>query len=325
MEEKKQKDFYEMKAKVSSKVAYAVGGIVGGAAVGFSESSRAANPSIFAAGSGSEDSELPIVENVEIISGTSETIGEVEIVEDSTIVTQNEPIASTGENVPEQTSEISSSELVEEIGLTDNNRDVPVAHVNDELSFAEAFAEARSQVGSGGVFEWRGSVYNTYIESEWDNMSSTQKNEFLSKVDYKEILEDSIDLSISPNEVAEVVPQGNVSSNVEDVGNQAVSGGLNVYAVETVTDEYGNEITIAAVEIEGDQVLLVDGDNDGIIDVAVCDENHDGEIEVIDISDGQMPIDELQQMAAFQNNEGLYACNDDLPDYMNDADVSSMV
>ena len=34
--------------------------------------------------------------------------------------------------------------------------------VTDEMSFGEAFAAARAEVGAGGAFEWRGEVYNTY-------------------------------------------------------------------------------------------------------------------------------------------------------------------
>ena len=43
---------------------------------------------------------------------------------------------------------------------------LPVAGVDDEMSFGEAFRTARAQVGSEGVFEWRGNYYSTYTKEE---------------------------------------------------------------------------------------------------------------------------------------------------------------
>ena len=55
---------------------------------------------------------------------------------------------------------------------------LPVADsVNDSMSFSEAFSAARAEVGPGGVFEWRGNVYNTYYADEWNNMSEEDKSE----------------------------------------------------------------------------------------------------------------------------------------------------
>ena len=63
------------------------------------------------------------------------------------------------------------------------------------------------------------------------------------------------------------------------------------------------------------------------MDVMIVDENGDGQItenELFDVSEGNIATNDLQQMAAMQNDDMLYACNDDMPDYMNDADISSM-
>lgn len=49
---------------------------------------------------------------------------------------------------------------------------------NDDMSFAKAFATARAEVGPGGVFEWRGGVYNTFYESEWNRLSESSKETF---------------------------------------------------------------------------------------------------------------------------------------------------
>ena len=56
---------------------------------------------------------------------------------------------------------------------------VSLAKVDTEgMSFNEAFAAARAEVGSGGVFEWRGGYYGTYYENEWAEFSDEFKREF---------------------------------------------------------------------------------------------------------------------------------------------------
>ena len=57
--------------------------------------------------------------------------------------------------------------------------EVPVAtSVSDEMSFSEAFAAARTEVGSGGVFEWHGNIYSTFTEEEWNGMTAEQRDEY---------------------------------------------------------------------------------------------------------------------------------------------------
>ena len=59
---------------------------------------------------------------------------------------------------------------------------VKVAEVSDDMSFDEAFASARKQVGAGGVFEWRGKLYGTYYKNEWDAMSQADKDQYAANV-----------------------------------------------------------------------------------------------------------------------------------------------
>ena len=66
-----------------------------------------------------------------------------------------------------------------------------VAQVDDDKAFAEAFADARAQVGPGGVFEWHGKVYGTFYKDEWDQMSAEERAEWQSKVDYPKIRKQS--------------------------------------------------------------------------------------------------------------------------------------
>lgn len=62
-----------------------------------------------------------------------------------------------------------------------NNSDslVSLASINtDGMSFNEAFAAARAEVGANGVFKWNGGVYGTFYENEWAGMSDEFKSEF---------------------------------------------------------------------------------------------------------------------------------------------------
>lgn len=201
---------------------------------------------------------------------------------------------------------------------------IRVAQVSDDASFGEAFADARAQVGPGGTFEWRGNVYNTYYEDEWNSMSAQERAEFQSKVDYQEIAG-----SCTEEYVAETYyNEPEIESNAEMIDTHHDQSGVRVLGVEAVVDEYGNPMTVAAVEVEGEQALLIDVDDNGVMDVIMVDENFDGQIsdsEIYDISDAQISAADLQhQMAASQNPEMMFAYNDGMPDYMNDADISSM-
>lgn len=50
--------------------------------------------------------------------------------------------------------------------------------VNDNMSFGEAFATARAEVGSGGAFIWRGGIYSTHYAEEWKAMTPQEHAEF---------------------------------------------------------------------------------------------------------------------------------------------------
>jgi hypothetical protein len=54
--------------------------------------------------------------------------------------------------------------------------------VNDEMSFGEAFMNAREEVGAAGVFYWHGNPYNTFNKEEWAELSTEQKDDYLSNI-----------------------------------------------------------------------------------------------------------------------------------------------
>ena len=300
----------EKKLSTSEKVAYAVGGFAAGVASGVAGSAMASTP----------NKEV----NEEVIT-TSETVIEEEPVK---VEEQSVPVTETLQPVPNP-----------EDVLLATDEGVRIAQVNDEVSFSEAFADARAQVGAGGVFEWRGHVYGTYYEEEWNNMSSEERTQYQSKIDYQavtgETTENDSTTKVSSTDTSDItsvdeLPSENsqIASNAEMVDEQSGNEVIKVLGVEAVVDSQGNPMTVAAIELEGEQALLVDVDNNGTMDILIADANHDGQIsenEFHDVSDAQISTTDLQQhMAATQNPDMTFASNDGMPDYMNDADVSSM-
>ena len=84
-------------------------------------------------------------------------------------------------------------------------------------------------------------------------------------------------------------------------------------------------MNVAIVEIEGEQHLLVDVDNDGSVDVCFYDANNDGMIqenEVHDISQAGITVNDLREMQAAQQGDLLYASDDGMPDYIDNADTT---
>lgn len=320
--EKKTAETAENKSQATaagSKAAYAAGGFAAGAAAGSAASTYAATAGTAAPQEAAQPAE--------------ETTGETVTAEQDSSATEETAASASA------TEEVQEAPQPEDVLLA-TDEGVRVAQVNDDASFSEAFADARAQVGAGGVFEWRGHVYGTYYEEEWDNMTPEQRAQYQSKIDYGTIAGDNMNTgtdsatSASSNTYTHASSthatqqQGEaIAPNTEMVA-EPVDSDIKVLGVETVEDETGRSRIMAGIEIEGHQGLLVDVDNDQVMDVMMVDMNNDGQItsnEVADIAELNISVDDLQQhIAANQNPQGLLACNDGMPDYVNDADISSL-
>jgi hypothetical protein len=67
-----------------------------------------------------------------------------------------------------------------------------VSHnVSDDMSFSDAFANAREDVGPGGMFYWHGKPYGTYYENEWNSMSDDQHADYWDAVSHTTASEDN--------------------------------------------------------------------------------------------------------------------------------------
>lgn len=169
--------------------------------------------------------------------------------------------------------------------------EIPVAgSVNDGMSFGNAFAAARAEVGSPGVFEWRGQIYSTFTAEEWDGMTVAEKTEYGSHFNYASdghtVVEDMADTDTQDDDL-EVEVLGVVHDN---------ETGANV----------------GGMVIGGETAVLIDIDDDHTFDYAVIDANHDEKIsedEVIDISDGNITVEELGGISDIADD--LFAAGND--------------
>lgn len=67
------------------------------------------------------------------------------------------------------------SELTE---TNSNSESIPETDSSGK-TFAEAFAEARAELGPGNVFTWEGRQFNTYTIEEWDALGDNGREEFM--------------------------------------------------------------------------------------------------------------------------------------------------
>lgn len=175
---------------------------------------------------------------------------------------------------PDESLEVQAPEAGETSHTLENG--LKVAAVSDDLSFGEAFAQARAEVGPGGVFHWHGGIYNTYTAEEWNAMNTMQKHDFAQQVQPE----------IHPNELStpndantQVVVVHHVyhheeSPSTPEVQQEAPTSD-DVHIVEQQIAEnfdMGDDVHIVGyANAEGHLVVGYDTTGDGQADVAIID------------------------------------------------------
>ena len=229
------------------------------------------------------------------------------------------------EEIKEELREEIKAELIEEYGLeevqadditgNDNMQVETATGVNDEMSFGEAFSAARAEVGSGGVFEWNGKLYNTFTAEEWEAMSSEEKSDFQDRV-----YNNDNDVIDTPEPVDEVTPEPEIEIETEDiVAEDVIEPEVDDdIEIEVLGMEHNDtyDIDLGGIMIGDQEVVLVDLDSDGgDFDYAIADTDNDGFIsqdEIFDLSD-----DSLGNMDLYANDNTF---EDDI-DTMDDVDM----
>lgn len=198
--------------------------------------------------------------------------------------------------------------------------------VDDDMSFSEAFAAARHEVGANGAFVWHGQVYSTCYAEEWNALSPEEQNAFSSNALAAVNGQSSDELDNVTSDNNEPLLADNENQGADDDSVE-----VHVLGVEenVVTDD-GEIINVGVAEVEGHSAVFIDGDADGTFDLLAVDVNDDGYIDVenelFDVDNPDMSVEAFNNQADSIPTDpvvdDMYA---QMPDYTNDADVSSLV
>lgn len=250
--------------------------------------------------------------------------------------------ASVHEEMPEESVESTETEPQEPV---DNGYAQMASSVNDEMSFNEAFAAARAEVGPGGVFEWHGGLYGTYYASEWNAMDNAARNEFYNTVPWHSASHHYTAHNTTTEEHhTETIVDDNESGNGHEENNGGSNGGgsetadadIEIIGVEHANLDGEHDSIIGSASVNGQAVYFVDIDGtDDQFDVMMADLNGDSNIdenEVFDITDQHMSVSHFEELAHANggsngdedNLDEMYANNDTLPDYVNDVDPGNI-
>ena len=261
--------------------------------------------------------EKPIWKKVAVGAGSGIFLGSA-----ATLLSASAPLGhAEGENAEEEGSETHPEWTDGEVSVASS--------VSDDMSFSEAFTAARTEVGSGGVFEWHGIIYSTFTEDEWNGMTAEQIDEYGSHFswhsDNSSTETASSTHSSTSSHSAHATDEVEVSevtqaSHTEEVAVVDVDPEVEVLGV--VHDEESGA-NIAGLAVDGQEVVLIDVNGDETFDVMGADVNGDQQLsqdEIVDISGQNLTVNDL---GGISNPDGsLYASNNSNEiDYTNDTAV----
>ena len=232
--------------------------------------------------------------------------------------------------------------------------------IDDNQSFGEAFAAAREEVGPGGVFHWRGGLYGTYTESEWNSMSQADRDAFNSQAvgeatgteadaSHYTTTQHDTHQDVAAADTHHEEPQQNhgtqqTTSTAHQQHQQqpaqhttggTTTGGsqqhtdeptepeVRILGVEDVTFEDGQTVTVGTMAVDDHEVFLVDVDRNQEFDLLMADANQNGQFdenEVVDISNEHITVAEFQQETDPQGN--MMAQREETNDFNNEAEMA---
>lgn len=180
--------------------------------------------------------------------------------------------------------------------------------VTDDMSFSEAFAAARAEVGPGGAFEWNGMAYGTYTAEEWESMTPEEKAEYNDKFDWSKI---DADDDYTAEDVSVLEPEYlPADDDDDDDAEELVADSYDEVDedvdVEVLDLQYDEEsgMNFATITIDNEEMLLVDIDNDEVYDVLAYDADADGivtEDELIDVSEEGLSVSMLTELDEYES------------------------
>lgn len=131
--------------------------------------------------------------------------------------------------------------------------------VTDDMSFDDAFALARQDLGPGGVFTWQGNTYNTYYKDEWNKMDDDEQNQFMSSTSHIQVDETQNYETLSTSQVK-------YSPEAEAIDND---GAEEFLGKETVALQDGTQVNVGYFMSNGETITKMDVNMDDSYDYIV--------------------------------------------------------
>ena len=173
------------------------------------------------------------------------------------------------------------SHIIEENEVAQQETELQVAYVSEDLNFSEAFAQAREDVGAGGVFYWHGGIYSTFYEEEWNNMTAEEKQEYGELANdifpVPENHENAISPQLVENDIITLIDAKNEVSENDDIKQDVEKHILNKFTSVGEKDQQPVEFTDAEPQIVdygtvGEHLAMsIDQDGDGVADYILVD------------------------------------------------------
>ncbi|WP_428667051.1 hypothetical protein [Runella sp.] len=179
--------------------------------------------------------------------------------------------------------------------------EVQIAHtINDEMPFSEAFSTAREEVGPGGIFNWHGNTYNTFIKDEWTKLPLETKQEFLSDIGFKPEVKTETESKEQEQEPEEL--------DYDNVKVTYIDGKL-TYVFDTDHDGMA-DVIVTTDEEDGQTIVMLDEKGDNDIDTGILFDNATMEpIKVTPFNDNfevsMADIDEINQQIALEEESTI--------------------
>lgn len=189
------------------------------------------------------------------------------------------------------------------------------AVVSDDMTFSQAFAAARAELGPGAAFTWHGQVYGTYYQDEWNAMTPAEQHAFTAAAVGAHPVETPLEVTIDDTDYAKADDEEIEDVDVNDDFEVRVIGYDSI-------DSDGQQVNIAALSVGDEPVFMIDLDNDNVYDYTIGD--FDGSDSILDSVDDIRDISDLgittDQIAGIDDTTSPV----DIDNPMMDNDMASM-
>lgn len=182
-------------------------------------------------------------------------------------------------------------EKMVEDAIIEDQTALRVATVSDDLTFEQAFTQAREMVGPGGVFHWHGAIFSTYTADEWDEMTDAERDHFAESV------RPEVDASqVNAEELAWVDDDIEPDSDIDDEGGEVftdVDVDQNQVVDQAVADVPVHEANAEFIQAdireaedgfaladEVDEDVVIADNDEPVQDIAMLDEEFNEDLAV---------------------------------------------